>query len=101
MLKGGDSGPAVVPSKPEESLLIQAVAHTHDELKMPPAGKLPDSSIAILRQWVSMGAPGPRTRPTQRLARASPSTAARSSRSLGVSTGKASGAAAGQRARTG
>jgi Protein of unknown function (DUF1553)/Protein of unknown function (DUF1549)/Planctomycete cytochrome C len=56
-LKGGDSGPSVVPSQPEESLLVQAVAHTHDELKMPPAGKLADSSIAILRQWVSMGAP--------------------------------------------
>ena len=56
-LKGGDSGPSVVPSQPEESLLVQAVAHTHNELKMPPAGKLADSSIAILRQWVSMGAP--------------------------------------------
>jgi hypothetical protein len=56
-LKGGHSGPSVVPSQPEESLLVQAVAHTHDELKMPPAGKLADSSIAILRQWVSMGAP--------------------------------------------
>jgi Protein of unknown function (DUF1553)/Protein of unknown function (DUF1549)/Planctomycete cytochrome C len=57
MLAGGDSGPAVVPAKPDESLLVQAVSHTHAELKMPPAGKLSEPSVAILRQWVSMGAP--------------------------------------------
>ena len=57
MLKGGDSGPAVVPSKANESLMIQAVAHTHAELKMPPSGKLPEPSVEILRQWVSLGAP--------------------------------------------
>jgi Protein of unknown function (DUF1553)/Protein of unknown function (DUF1549)/Planctomycete cytochrome C len=56
-LKGGDSGPAVVPFKPDESLLLQAVEHTRDELKMPPERKLADSSIAMLRQWISMGAP--------------------------------------------
>ncbi len=57
MLKGGDSGPAVVPSKADESLLIQAVTHTHAELKMPPSGKLSEPAVAILRQWVSLGAP--------------------------------------------
>ena len=56
-LKGGDSGPSVVPAKPEESLLIQAIAQTHQELKMPPGGKLPESSVAIIRQWVALGAP--------------------------------------------
>ena len=56
-LKGGDSGPSLVPAKPEESLLIQAVAQTHEELKMPPGGKLPEPSIAIIRQWVALGAP--------------------------------------------
>ena len=56
-LKGGDSGPSVVPAKPEESLLIQAVAQTHQELKMPPGGKLPEPSVAIIRQWVALGAP--------------------------------------------
>ena len=34
---GGDSGPAVVPGEPEKSLLIQAVTHTHERLKMPNA----------------------------------------------------------------
>ena len=56
-MKGGDSGPSLVPAKPEESLLIQAVTHTHEELKMPPDGKLPESSVAIIRQWVALGAP--------------------------------------------
>ena len=41
ILKGGSSGPAIVPGKPDESLLVQAVAHSHEELKMPPKGKLP------------------------------------------------------------
>ena len=57
VLKGGESGPAVVLEKPDESLLIQAIAHTHAELKMPPASKLADPTIAILRQWVALGAP--------------------------------------------
>ncbi len=56
-LKGGDSGPSLVPLKPEESLLIQAVTHTHEELKMPPDGKLPEPSVAIIKQWVALGAP--------------------------------------------
>ncbi len=58
-LKGGDSGPALVAGKPDESLLVQAVAHTHAELKMPPSGKLPEASVAALRQWVALGAPWP------------------------------------------
>ena len=58
-LKGGDNGPALVLAKPDESLLIQAVAHTHAELKMPPSDKLPEPAIATLRQWVTLGAPWP------------------------------------------
>jgi hypothetical protein len=59
ILKGGDSGPAVVPAQPEQSLLIQAVSHRHDELKMPPGGKLPDSEVVLLTRWVALGAPWP------------------------------------------
>ena len=59
ILKGGDSGPAAVPSRPDESLMIQAVAHRHEDLKMPPKGKLPDAEVALLSQWVAMGAPWP------------------------------------------
>src|SRR3954462_15346957 len=57
ILKGGDSGPAVVPGKPGDSLLVQAVAHTHDELKMPPKKKLSDPAVAAIRRWVELGAP--------------------------------------------
>src|SRR5437762_3391067 len=36
ILKGGDRGPAVVAGKPDESLLLTAVGHHDDDLKMPP-----------------------------------------------------------------
>src|SRR5579864_1010860 len=39
--KGGESGPAVVPGKPDASWLLKAVRHQSDDLKMPPKGKLP------------------------------------------------------------
>ncbi len=58
--KGGDSGPAVVPGKPGESLLLKAVRQTDPDLKMPPKGKLPDAAIADLEKWIAMGAPDPR-----------------------------------------
>src|SRR3954468_19149959 len=61
-LKGGDSGPAVVPGKVDESLLIQAVRQ--ETFEMPPKGKLPDQVIADLEEWVRIGAPDPRTAPT-------------------------------------
>lgn len=60
---GGDSGPAIVAGKVEESLLIKAVRYTDADLAMPPkkkGGKLPASHIAKLEQWVAMGAPDPR-----------------------------------------
>ncbi len=50
ILKGGQSGPAAVPGKPEESLLIAAVAHTHQRLKMPPGGQLSAEEITRLRE---------------------------------------------------
>ena len=56
LLKGGTSGPAIVPGKPGESLLIEAVAQTGD-LKMPLKGKLSADEVSLLRAWVSQGAP--------------------------------------------
>lgn len=56
LLQGGNSGPAIVPGQPEQSLLIQAVRHTHARLKMPPAGKLSEEEIAKLVTWIRMGA---------------------------------------------
>src|SRR5439155_21924688 len=61
--KSGESGAAVVPGKPDESLLIKAVRYTDRELKMPPKGKLPAAVVADLETWVRMGAPDPRERP--------------------------------------
>ncbi|WP_072022268.1 PSD1 and planctomycete cytochrome C domain-containing protein [Zavarzinella formosa] len=61
LLKGGDSGPAVVVGKPEESILVRAVRHLKDDLKMPPDKKLKPEQIAALEQWVKMGLPDPRT----------------------------------------
>jgi hypothetical protein len=59
LLKGGDSGPAVVPGEPDKSRLILAVRYKDDDLKMPPQGRLPDSDIAILETWVKGGAVWP------------------------------------------
>jgi cytochrome c553 len=59
LLKGGKSGPAVVPGKPEESLLIRAVRQEDERLKMPLGGKLKEQEIAVLAAWVRMGAPWP------------------------------------------
>ncbi|MFO0926310.1 MAG: PSD1 and planctomycete cytochrome C domain-containing protein [Gemmataceae bacterium] len=57
--KGGDSGPAVVPGQPANSLLIQSVRYDHATLQMPPKGKLADREIALLEEWVRRGAPFP------------------------------------------
>ncbi|QDU19800.1 PSD1 and planctomycete cytochrome C domain-containing protein [Urbifossiella limnaea] len=59
ILKGGDSGPALVPGKTATSLLLKAVRY--DGLEMPPTGKLPADEIAILTRWVEAGAYWPAT----------------------------------------
>ena len=65
VLKGGDTGPVVVPGKPDDSLLVKAIRYTDKDLQMPPADKkLPDNLIADLVQWIRMGAPDPRTEAT-------------------------------------
>lgn len=59
--KGGDSGPAIVPGKPDESLLVRAVQYLKDEfVHMPPKGKMSDDEVAVLVEWVRLGAPDPR-----------------------------------------
>jgi Protein of unknown function (DUF1553)/Protein of unknown function (DUF1549)/Planctomycete cytochrome C len=58
LLKGGDSGPAVVAGKSAESLLIKALRYDADP-RMPPRRKLPDEVIADFVTWVNMGAPYP------------------------------------------
>jgi cytochrome c553 len=58
LLQGGETGPAIVPGSPEDSLLIEAIRH--DGLEMPPGRKLPDEVIADFVTWIKMGAPDPR-----------------------------------------
>jgi hypothetical protein len=60
MLDGGDSGPAIVPGKPAQSLVIKAIRHSAGDLKMPPERKLSAEVIADLEKWIAMGAPDPR-----------------------------------------
>lgn len=59
VLKGGDSGPAVVPSEPEESLLISAIRYESHE--MPPVKRLSDEVIRDFERWVAAGAVDPRS----------------------------------------
>jgi hypothetical protein len=59
MLKGGDSGPVLVPGKPEASQIIKAVRFNDSDLRMPKRGKMADQRIADLIAWVKMGAPWP------------------------------------------
>ena len=61
VLKGGETGAAVVPGDTAKSLLLTAVRHTDPDLAMPPKKKLSDAQIADLERWVVMGAPDPRS----------------------------------------
>lgn len=56
ILKGGELGPVIDETKPEQSLLLQAVGYGGD-LKMPPTGKLSADKIAVLTKWVKLGLP--------------------------------------------
>ncbi len=59
--KGGDSGPALVVGKPEDSLLIKGIRHWDKDFKMPPEKRLAQAQINDLIEWVKLGAPDPRT----------------------------------------
>jgi mono/diheme cytochrome c family protein len=56
-LAGGESGPAITPGRPEESLLIEAVRR--EGLKMPPKEKLSADQVQTLHRWIERGAPWP------------------------------------------
>ena len=59
LLKGGETGPAIVAGKPEESFLIETIRYGDPDFQMPPKGKLDDAVIADFEKWVAMGAPWP------------------------------------------
>ncbi len=58
LLAGGESGPVIVPGKPHESSLVDAVKW--QTLEMPPTGKLSESQVATLAEWIRIGAPMPK-----------------------------------------
>lgn len=60
MLTGGESGPAIVPGDPQGSLLIRAVRHSDETLKMPPNQPLPRASQDELAGWIASGATWPK-----------------------------------------
>jgi hypothetical protein len=60
LLRGGQSGPALVPGDPDRSLLVQAVRRSSAELQMPPDRALSSAQVQDLAGWVQRGAPGPR-----------------------------------------
>jgi hypothetical protein len=57
---GGDTGPAIIPGQPDQSLLFQAVTWSNLDLQMPPKKKLTDAEIQILSTWIENGAHDPR-----------------------------------------
>lgn len=57
MLRGGKSGPAISEQDAPNSLLIKKIIGSAGGLRMPPTGALADDEIAIVRGWVSEGAP--------------------------------------------
>jgi len=59
MLAGGTRGSAILPGKPQESLLYQALAGTHSTLRMPPTGPLAPHVIDDFARWISEGAVWP------------------------------------------
>ena len=59
ILKGGSTGPALVPGKPAESLLITAIHYKDEDLQMPPKEQLPPKEVALLEKWIELGAPWP------------------------------------------
>jgi hypothetical protein len=62
MLHGGDTGPAITPGKPEDSLLIDAVSYKDNDLQMPPKGdRLSAAQVTDLTEWIRRGAPDPRS----------------------------------------
>src|SRR5579883_341689 len=60
MLKGGDSGPVLVPGKPDNSLILKALSHDGEVSEMPPDEKLSAQVLADFRRWIASGAPDPR-----------------------------------------
>lgn len=57
--EGGSRGPLVDKGNIDQSLILAAIEYRGTELQMPPAGKLPDAELQILKRWILAGAPTP------------------------------------------
>ncbi len=77
--KGGDAGPAIVPGKPHESLLITAIGWRDLDLQMPPKQQLSERERQVLTEWVQRGAHDPRAGAAQAPAK---------DRALGIEAGR-------------
>jgi hypothetical protein len=62
LLKGGLRGPALIPGKPEESLLVRTLRHG-ELIKMPPKSKLSNAQISVVARWIKDGAHWPNSKP--------------------------------------
>jgi cytochrome c553 len=62
MLHGGDTGPAVEPGKPADSLLVDAISYKDPDLQMPPKGdRLSDQQVSDITEWIRRGAFDPQS----------------------------------------
>ena len=60
MLAGGTSGPAIVPGKPQQSLLWKVIAKQHSEITMPPSEPLKEGEVRVFEKWITEGAAWPK-----------------------------------------
>ena len=60
MAKGGDAGTVIQPGDASSSRLLEALEYHNPDFRMPPSGRLPESTIADVRRWIELGAPDPR-----------------------------------------
>lgn len=88
LLRGGDTGPAVTPGKPEESLLVEALRYTNKDMQMPPKAQLSDSVVHDFETWIRMGAPDPRTSGTGAVADADKAKAQWKKREIDINEGR-------------
>ena len=59
LIIGGESGPAIVPGKPADSLLIEAIKY--ENLEMPPTRRLSKREVGVFENWIKQGAVWPGT----------------------------------------
>src|SRR5260221_2014509 len=73
LLKGGETGPAIVPGDPDKSLLIHVIRRDAGFPRMPKSKpKLPDATVAAFTEWIKQGAPWPAESKVQGPGKAAP-----------------------------